>query len=228
VNTLVYTYLRLFGLNDKAKIVRDLINGSVVTGGVRHKHVHEGLRLKKKPYYALWSYKVHSSERFDLVGNSLAVLAGVPSRTRATSIVDWIEGECKGLRERGLLGSELPPNLFPYIRQRDPDWRPRYDEYNSPGEYHNGGIWPFTCGLYVAALVAAGRPRVARRKFDALTQLVRKSRRSGLEFGFNEWFKAQDETPMGQDWQSWSAAMYLYAAACIEQNRTPLFDQLRK
>jgi hypothetical protein len=76
--------------------------------------------------------------------------------------------------------------------------------------------------------VAAGRPRVARRKFDALTQLVRKSRRSGLEFGFNEWFKAQDETPMGQDWQSWSAAMYLYAAACIEQNRTPLFDQLRK
>jgi hypothetical protein len=227
VNTIVYAYLRLFGMEDKAKAVRKLVNESAVTGGVIHKHVHEGLRLKKKPYYALWSYKVHSSERFDLVGNSLAILVGVPTRSRARSIADWIETECEWLRERGQLASELPPNLFPYITPGDPDWRRRYFEYNAPGEYHNGGIWPFACGLYVAALIAAGRPRVARRKLDALTHLVRKSRRKNLEFGFNEWFKAQDETPMGQDWQSWSAAMYLYAAACVEQNKTPLLDELR-
>ena len=227
VNTLVYTYLRLFGLDDKAKIVRQLINESTATGGALHKHVHEGLRLKEKNYYALWSYKVHSSERFDLVGNSLAILAGVPTRSRAKSMADWIEFECKGLRERGQLASDLPPNLFPYITPDDPDWRPRYYDYNMPGEYHNGGIWPFTCGLYVAALVAAGRPRVAQRKFEALTRLVQKSNRGDLEFGFNEWFRAQDEAPMGQDWQSWSAAMYLYAAACVEQNKTPFFDDLR-
>jgi hypothetical protein len=227
VNTLVYVYLRLFGLDDKANAVRKLINESTATGGVLHKHVHEGLRLKNKPYYALWSYKVHSSERFDLVGNSLAILAGIPKRSRARSIADWIEAECKGLREGGHLGSELPPNLFPYITPDDPDWRPRYHEYNVPGEYHNGGIWPFACGLYVAALVAAGRPRVARRTFEALTRLVQKSKRADLAFGFNEWFRAQDETPVGQDWQSWSAAMYLYAAACVEQNETPFFDDLR-
>jgi glycogen debranching enzyme len=125
------------------------------------------------------------------------------------------------------LASELPPNLFPYITPGDPDWRPRYHEFNAPGEYHNGGIWPFACGLYVAALVAAGRPLVARRKLEALTRLVQKSRRADLEFGFNEWFRAPDETPSGQDWQSWSAAMYLYAAACVEQNKTPLLDDLR-
>jgi hypothetical protein len=161
------------------------------------------------------------------VGNSLAILAGVPTRSRARSMADWIEFECKGLRERGQLASDLPPNLFPYITPDDPDWRPRYYDYNMPGEYHNGGIWPFTCGLYVAALVAAGRPRVAQRKFEALTRLVQKSNRGDLEFGFNEWFRAQDEAPMGQDWQSWSAAMYLYAAACVEQNKTPFFDDLR-
>jgi hypothetical protein len=227
VNTLVHVYLRMFGLNDKANIVRTLINESTATGGVLHNHVHEGLRLKRKPYYALWSYKVLSSERFDLVGNSLAILSGIPTRSRARSILDWIDAECKGLRERGHLASELPPNLFPYITPQDPDWRLRYHEFNAPGEYHNGGIWPFTCGLYVAALVAAGRPRIARRKFEALTRLVQKSKRTELEFGFNEWFKAQDETPMGQDWQSWSAAMYLYAAVCVEQNKTPLFDGLR-
>ena len=228
VNTLVYLYLKLFGLHDKANIVRRLINGSTVTGGVLHKHVHEGLRLTKKPYYALWSYKVLSSERFDLVGNSLAILAGIPARSRARSIVDWIESECRGLRERGDLASELPPNLFPFIAPQDPDWRPRYADYNMPGEYHNGGIWPFACGLYVSALVAAGRPRVARRKLVALTHLVHKSKREELEFGFNEWFKAQDESPAGRDWQSWSAAMYLYAAACVEQNQVPFFSDLHE
>lgn len=227
VNTLVYLYLRLFGLDDQAKAVRGLINESTATGSFLHKHVHEGLRMKQKPYYALWSYKVHSSERFDLVGNSLAILAGIPTRSRARAIVDWVEAECKGLRERGLLASELPPNLFPYISPDDPDWRRRYNEYNLPGEYHNGGVWPFACAFYVAALVAAGRPRVARRKFEALTRLVQKSKRADLEFGFHEWFKAQDETPMGHDWQSWSAATYLYAAACVETNGTPFFDDLR-
>jgi hypothetical protein len=227
LNTLVYIYLRWFGLNDKAGIVRELVNGFTITAGVLHKHVHEGLRMETKPYYALWSYKVLSSERFDLLGNSLAILAGIPTRTRARSIVDWVEAECDGLRRAGLLGSGLPPNFFPYITPEDPDWRLRYDTFNQPGEYHNGGIWPFICGFYVAALVAAGRMRVARRNFDALTWLVRKSQRKDLEFGFNEWFRAQDEAPMGQDWQSWSAAMYLYAAACIERKNTPFFDDLR-
>ena len=31
------------------------------------------LVVKHKPYYALWSYKILSSERFDLLGNSLAI-----------------------------------------------------------------------------------------------------------------------------------------------------------
>jgi hypothetical protein len=39
---------------------------------------------------------------------------------------------------------------------------------------------------------------------------------------------AQDGTPQGEDWQSWSAAMYIYAAACIEQKRTPFFDKIRQ
>jgi hypothetical protein len=31
---------------------------------------------------------------------------------------------------------------------------------------------------------------------------------------------------MGRDWQTWSAAMYLYAVVCVQQQRTPLFDEL--
>jgi hypothetical protein len=32
---------------------------------------------------------------------------------------------------------------------------------------------------------------------------------------------------MGQDWQTWSAALYLYAAKCVEEKRTPFFDEIR-
>jgi hypothetical protein len=46
--------------------------------------------------------------------------------------------------------------------------------------------------------------------------------------GFNEWIKAQTGRPMGRDWQIWSAAMHLYAAACVEHGRTPFFDELHR
>jgi len=227
VNTIVYSYLRLFGRHDKAERLRRLMDRFTVTAEVKHRHTHEGLKLRRKPYYALWSYKVLGSERFDLLGNSLAILSGIAAPTRARALVAWVEGECRGLRERGDLALDLPPNLFPYIRSDDPDWRGRYALFNPPGEYHNGGIWPFVCGFYVAAIVAAGGHRLARKKLLALTELVRPARQRPVAFGFNEWFRAQDGQPCGQDWQSWSAAMYLYAAACVERRSTPFFDEMR-
>jgi hypothetical protein len=48
-----------------------------------------------------------------------------------------------------------------------------------------------------------------------------------LNFGFNEWIKAQNGLPMGQDWQTWSAALYLYATKCVEEKGTPFFDAVR-
>ena len=142
-------------------------------------------------------------------------------------MVQWIEDECAALRERGELAGELPPNLFPYIRPTDPDWLPRYATFNQPGEYHNGGVWPFICGFYVVAVLAAGFPRLAENKLAALTDLVHPTHDHTLAFGFNEWIRAQDGTAQGNDWQTWSAAMYLYAAICVEQKRDLFFDELR-
>ncbi len=228
VNMVVYGYLRAFGDAEKASQLSDRISSWTVTGLAQHRHVHEGLVVKHKPYYALYSFKVFSSERFDLLGNSLAILTGLAPPTRADKICRWIERECDALRERALLAPDLPPNFFPYIHHGDPDWRERYERFNRPGEYHNGGIWPFICGYYVAALVAAGHPRLAKQKLIALAELTKLKREQDVEWGFNEWYRAQDGQPSGQDWQTWSAAMYLYAAACVEQNTTPFFDAIRK
>ena len=227
VNTVVYTYLRLFGQHERASVLREMMGHFTVKGERQHRHVHEGLVLRYKPYFAAWSYKVYGSERFDLLGNSLAILSGIATRTRAKELVSWIEAECRELRRNGDLVVDLPPNFFPYVRSDDPDWMPRYRRYNQPGEYHNGGVWPFISGFYIAALVAAGRYRLAEKKLIALTHLVRPARLADVEFGFNEWCRAQDGTPHGEDWQSWSAAMYLYAAACVEQRKTPFFDDVR-
>ncbi|MFZ9034400.1 MAG: glycoside hydrolase 100 family protein, partial [Anaerohalosphaeraceae bacterium] len=227
VNTLVYTYLKLLNQNTDAAMIKNEMGRFAISGETQHRHVHEGLVLRKKPYYALWSYKVYKSERFDLLGNSLAILSGIAPLSRAKSMIFWIEAECAHLHEKSLLGVDLPPNFFPYIEPGDPDWRERYEKYNQPGQYHNGGIWPFICGFYVAALVAAGKKRLARAKLIELAKLNKPYRVEKVDFGFNEWLHAEDGRPMGQDWQSWSAAMFLYAAKCVEENRTPFFEDIR-
>ena len=228
VNTLVYSYLRLFKQHERAGKLRKEMVRFTITGGHMHHHVHEGLVVKHKPYYALWSYKIYSSERFDLLGNSLAILSGIAPPARASRMISWIEKECAGMREKGELAFALPPNFFPFIKPGDPDWRERYSKYNKPGEYHNGGIWPFVCGFYIAALVAAKKHGLAREKLLELTLVIRASSSGSIVFGFNEWLRAGDGKPAGQDWQSWSAAMYLYAVKCVEEKRTPFFEEMRE
>jgi hypothetical protein len=227
VNTLVYAYLVLYCEHESAGQLRKLMNRLEVLGEAKNPHQHEGLVVPIKPYYALYSYKVLNSDRFDLLGNSLAILTGIASPDRAESLVAWIEAECEAMRDCGELAVDLPPCLFPYILRHQADWHARYERFNRPGEYHNGGVWPFVCGFYVAACVAAGRMGLARRKLLALTELVKPWHENEAEWGFNEWIQAQTGQPSGRDWQTWSAAMYLYAAECVQQQRTPYFDEIR-
>ena len=228
VNTLTYTYLKLYGFNDRADMLKKMMNRLNVRGGRRNRHVHEGLVVKHKPYYAMSSYKIHSDDRFDLLGNSLAILSGVASHSRALEMVLWVEAESEALIKREELAIKLPPCLIPYIQPTNPDWHKRYEQFNLPGEYHNGGVWPFISAFYVASIVAVQKYRLAEEKLLSLTALVKLTRDHDVSFGFNEWIKPQTGEPRGQDWQTWSAAMYLYAAACVEKKSTLYFDDLRR
>src|SRR5690606_4518868 len=124
--------------------------------------------------------------------------------------------ECEAMQKSKDLAIDVTPNFFPFIQPEDADWLPRYLEYNNPGDYHNGGIWPFISGFYIAALVAAKEFDLAEKKLLALTNLIKNGINEKLEFSFNEWYKAQTGKPMGQDWQTWSASNYLYAVACVQ------------
>jgi len=226
VNTVYYAALRLFNIHKRADHLFDQMHHFTIKGFDQHRHVHEGLVVKHKPYFAMWAFKIFSSERFDLLGNSLAILTGLATPTRARQIGRWIGEECDELRKNTDLCLDLPPNFFPYVRPTDPEWSERYAIHNRPGQYHNGGIWPFVCGFYVAAIVAAGRRRIAERALLALTDAVRRAKDPKLAFGFNEYLWAQDGRPGGHDWQSWSAAMYLYAAACVREGRALFFEEV--
>jgi hypothetical protein len=220
VNTLTYGYLRILGQEARAARLQAAINGP--DDQVDRDHPVAGLTIRGRPTYAMWSYKVLRDERCDVLGNSLAILTGLAPRARAVRMVDWIEAECQGLQDRHELAVALLPCFFPFVLPTDPDWHPRYALFNLPGDYHNGGVWPFVCGFYIAALVAAGRQELAEARLCALAELVEPAREAQVAFGFNEWIKAQTGAPSGQDWQTWSASMFLYAAACVEQGR-PLF-----
>jgi hypothetical protein len=227
VNMLVYAYLRLYGEQDSAEQLRGLMSRLEVSSEVKNSYEQEALVEPSAPYYALYSYKIMSSDRFDLLGNSLAILTGIASPRRAAKMLIWVEAECEAMRGRGELAVNMPPCLFPYILPHHADWLPRYERYNRPGDYHNGGVWPFICGFYVAACVAAGQMDLAERKLLALTELVKPWHEDAAEWGFNEWIHAQTGKPSGRDWQTWSAAMYLYAAECVQQKKTPFFDLMR-
>ena len=210
VNALVHGYLKILGLDERAAAFRVEAN----------REDGRGFVSAGQPTYALWFYKVLRDTRCDVLGNSLAILTGLADPARARDMVAWVEAHCAELRATGELVVDLPPCLFPCVLPTDPDWHPRYEMYNRPGHYHNGGVWPFVCGFYIAALVAAGHHHLAHDKLLALTALVQVVRPSPTTpahaFGFNEWFNARDGRPAGEDWQTWSASMYLYAANCVE------------
>jgi len=213
VNALVHGYLKLLGHEARARALAEVANHD--NGG--------GFVCAGQPTYALWFYKVLRDPRCDVLGNSLAILTGLAPLERARAMVTWIEAQCAELRAQGQLALELPPCFFPFVQPTDREWHPRYALYNHPGHYHNGGVWPFVCGFYIAALVAVGEQNLAVEKLRALTALIQPAREKPVAFGFNEWCFAQTGSPAGQDWQTWSASMYLFAAACVEAGEVLFF-----
>ncbi|MCC7497945.1 MAG: hypothetical protein IT160_10230 [Bryobacterales bacterium] len=147
-----------------------------------------------------------AGEWFDCLGNLLAILTGVAGSERSQKILDFI------LRHH--LDTHPLPALYPPVQPGDPDWRDYYGMLNVPNHYHNGGIWPFIGGFYIAALVHCGRIAQAAAALERLGDLNRAGR-------FNEWHSGTTAEPMGTEHQAWSAGMYLFAAGCVSRGAVP-------
>lgn len=162
--------------------------------------------LAEEQYYLPWLGFRAAGEWFDSLGNLLAILSGVADESKAEKILDFIQ--------RQHLASAPMRAITPPIQPGDADWREYYGTLNLPHYYHNGGIWPFIGGFYVAALVKCSRLREATEALEKLTALNEAG-------GFNEWHHGQTLAPLGVKAQAWSAGMYLFACECVRRSEVP-------
>lgn len=163
-------------------------------------------KLADEPHYLPWLGFRAVGEWFDSLGNLLAIVSGVADAGATATILDFID--------RHHLADRPMKALHPAIRPGDPDWRDYYGMLNLPEHYHNGGIWPFIGGFYVAALVMADRDRDAEAALGRLAALNNAGE-------FSEWHHGATGEPMGVRDQAWSAGMYIYAYECVSRGQLP-------
>jgi hypothetical protein len=162
--------------------------------------------LVREQYYLSFLGFRATGEWFDSLGNVLAILSGVADQAKTAVILDFIE--------RHNMAAAPIRSLIPAIQPGDSDWRDYYATLNVPNCYHNGGVWPFIGGFYVAALVKAGRVKQAAEALERLASL-------NLAGDFNEWHHGESLAPMGVRAQAWSAGMYLFARECVSRSEVP-------
>ncbi len=174
--------------------------------------------LVERPFYLPYMAFRDYADRFDTLGNLLAIVFGVADGDKAAKILNYIDG-C-GLNEPFPVRA-----VYPVINPGDKDWREYYRvrNINQPHHYHNGGAWPFIGGFYVTALVQAGRMAEAEQQLAKLGAMNRRGKHR--EWEFNEWFHGQSGRPMGFGGQSWSAAMFVFAHDAVERGHVNVFNR---
>jgi glycogen debranching enzyme len=174
--------------------------------------------LVERPFYLPYLAFRDYADRFDTLANLLAIVFGTADHAKANKILDYIHGV--GLNEPYPIQS-----LYPVLQPSDKDWREYYRvrNLNQPHHYHNGGIWPFIGGFYVAALVQAGRMEEARHQLAKLAEMNHRGRQQAWEF--NEWHHGISGRPMGYAGQSWSTAMFIFAQDAVENGQLSILNR---
>lgn len=173
------------------------------------------VNLVWRPYFLAFRGFRQVGDWFDSLGNMLAILFGVADDEQAKLILDFA----------GQVGISQPypiKAVYPPIYPGEQDWRDYFKigNLNLPHHYHNGGIWPFIGGFYVAALVKAGRMDEAQRVLLELARANQKGKR--YEWEFNEWMHGVTGNPMGKEKQAWSAAMYIFGYHTVKNGKVDL------
>lgn len=202
-NVLYFAALEMRERIKQAHLVREAINGF--------------LWNDQKGYFRSYAWKQDSSDWFDTAANCFAIAFGLADEEQTERILKYIE--------KHKLDSPYPVRtMHPPIQPGDRDWREYYrteHDLNLPDQYHNGGVWPWVGGLYVATLVRAGRLEKAK---DALQKLALADRLGKKrEWEFNEWIHGISGEPRGSADQAWSAGMFIYAYTCVKEGREPVF-----
>lgn len=159
-----------------------------------------GLKGDKKLLgYRSFVARQQSGQEFDVFANILAALLGLSSKEKTKEIIKYIKDE--NLNQTPIKATAKP------IKKSDKLWRDYmvHLNLNKPGQYHNGGVWPFI-GAFWVMLLALAEDDIVLNELEKLAELNKKN-----NWDFNEWFDGQSLKPKGMHKQSWNGAMYILA-----------------
>jgi glycogen debranching enzyme len=178
---------------------------------------HKQALLRQRPYFLPYIGFRTVGTWLDTLGNLYTILFDIADKEQGNQILSYIQ-------QVGVNTPFPAKAMYPTIRPGDIDWRDYYlnKNLNLPDHYHNGGIWPFIGGFYVAALVKDKRFIEAEQQLEQLARVNKKGKNNDWEF--NEWMHGITGEPMGFEHQAWSAAMFLYASACVKKKKVIFFD----
>jgi len=168
------------------------------------------------PFYLSYIGFHDYGDWFDTFGNLAAIVFGVADREKSNIILNYIS-------QAGIAVPYPIKAVYPTQRPGYKDWREYYksNNLNLPHQYHNGGIWPFLGGFYIAALVKTGRLKEAKEQLIKLAEVNRLGKHK--EWEFNEWLHGKYGLPMGVERQAWSAGMYIYAYQVLKRKKLIYF-----
>jgi glycogen debranching enzyme len=156
---------------------------------------------KKSDFYLSFVNFSFWGEEIDVFGNILSLLFGLSAKSKTARMT----GELLRLKVNYPYPVRVVHNP---VSPKSKLWRTYMQRHrqNFPYQYHNGGIWPFVSGFWIALLA-----QVAKRD-QAAKELERYALANKLnDWEFNEWLHGKTGEPMGMAGQSWNAAMFIFA-----------------
>ena len=110
--------------------------------------------------------------RFDAAGNALAMLLFDLSQEQKERMKDFVQSL------EAALGSSLIPAFWPIMTEASEDWyllegNHSFSFKNTPGNFHNGGVWPVWMGLFCFGLAKQGLRESAQQIVDSFLRCVK-------------------------------------------------------
>jgi len=207
-NALWYLVKRLYGVAHAAETRRSAnelfqpFSGAVAEyrrARLLTHYVRRGAR--NRDLYLSFVNLAQFGDEGDAFGNVLAILCGLADDATGHRVLRALARA--GVGEPYPLRAVCEP-----IPEGSLLWRPYMSRHrqNYAWQYHNGGIWPFVGGFWVAALAQCGRRDEARAALAGIAQA------NALDdWGFHEWLHGRTLAPSGMRGQSWNAAALLFA-----------------
>jgi hypothetical protein len=177
----------------------------------------EIIDANREHYLNYLSYETYD-DSCDVGANCMAIIWDVADHEKTEKIL--------GFMETRHVARPFPVRVLePVITQPGMLWNSKIDIYrprhwqNLPFCYHNGAIWPWVGGLYVTALVKAGKHKAAEKALTGLAAANKAGQNGGWEF--NEWLHGRTGIPTGSPLQSWSASGYIMAYKAVTEGVLP-------